>query len=138
MLFTPKRALLSVTGIAACLLLAGCGSDTVKVTGKLTKDGQLLQPGPQESIRLIFHPIRDDGQPSEEAYPANVQDSTGAYAVPGKQNKGIPRGKYRISVEMVNPQDKDSLKGEYSRTKSKIVKEVTGSELDIDIGKPGA
>lgn len=110
---------------------------TVRVTGQVLRDGKPLKAGGGETIMVIFHPVRDDGQPSEEAYPANVRDSDGAYNVPGKQNKGIPSGKYRISVEMINPQDKDSLKGEFSRTKSKIIKEVAGGELSIDIGKPG-
>lgn len=88
------------------LTLAGCsGEKHFSVKGKLEEnkvavkklDG--LPPG-TPAIRVCFYPVSENeiGEPQYA-----VIDDDGNFDVPGPRGKGIPAGKYRISVESPKP-----------------------------------
>ncbi|OWK36944.1 hypothetical protein [Fimbriiglobus ruber] len=89
--------------------LAGCGGDvsekTADVKGKLLKGGQPyklqrpsdrpLPPG-DPGMRLRF--VRVEGPNPSEASFAKLDVNTGEFTAPGPNGKGLPPGKYQVSV----------------------------------------
>jgi hypothetical protein len=117
--------------------LPGCGPRHVKVAGKLTKGGQALKISDQGLVQVIFHP--EGSSEGGSTYPANVNNQTGEFDVPGPRGNGIPPGKYTISVEAHDPYPagKDLLAGKFRPGSSQIVREVNGGEeVVIDLDKP--
>ena len=136
--------------------LTGCGSN-VRITGKVTRGGQPVNPVKGMRVDLGFHPMteaapaaggkRSDGP---DLYAANIADD-GTFDVPGVDGDGIPPGKYRVSVSVrtgrdrsgtkkkgnVDTSDKDLLNGAFGPGNSPIVRELNSStRLDIDLDKP--
>jgi hypothetical protein len=106
----PGTLALWLAAATLAAILAGCegGKTTVSVTGRLLQDGQPLQvsseglpPGTQP-IRIVFHPVLAEGQPGGEAFACKVDTGTGEFTVPGPAGRGIPPGKYRISVSVLS------------------------------------
>jgi hypothetical protein len=91
-------------------LLAGCDSGTaaIPVTGRLLQDGQPLQvstegmPPGSRPIQIIFHAVPGAGQARGESFYGKVDSDTGEFTVPGPAGRGIPPGKYRISVVVLS------------------------------------
>jgi len=146
-------------GLAACLLLGGCGgggAKGVRVRGKLLLKGQpyqakLNKPNmpPGEGMGMVsvnFIPVAGDSElivdsngdnKFKDCFPAAVQ-SDGTFEVPGHQNKGIPKGKYRVVIKHLDPStEKDMLKNKYNELNSKINRDVeSDTEIQIDLDKP--
>lgn len=122
-------------GVAWCLLVAGCGSSSVKVTGKLTKRGTALSVTEKGRILVSFHP--EDTADTKGPYPADVNQSDGTFEVKGKDGGGIPPGKYRVSVQQFDPYPgTDLLKGRFEGRNTKIVVDVKGGDVgEIDVEK---
>jgi hypothetical protein len=129
---TIRRVLLVCCLAAACAAL-GCGR-TVKVKGQLTKGGKPFTTKDRALVQMIFHP---DGGEAVDTYPATV-NADGTFEVVGKEGKGIPPGKYRISVEAPDPypDGPDLLRGKFAPDKTPIVREVGAEELVIDLDQP--
>jgi hypothetical protein len=117
------------------LFLCGCGDGLMKPRGRLVKNGESFQLGEAEGMRIVFSPIDTTGTTYEQ-YPA-VFNKDGTFQVVGKDGKGMPAGKYRISLEHLKKK-KDLLKGAFAGGKSPIVREVTSSsqEIVIDLDHP--
>lgn len=124
-----------LSALALALLASGCGSsNTARVSGTLTKDGQPLQVTDGQWCIMNLYPV--DLDPSKfPPFAANVSKD-GKFEVPGVENRGIPPGKYRVAVELVNHKDrgKDLLNNAFTSTKSPIIREITGStSLAVDL-----
>jgi hypothetical protein len=158
-----KSARLSILLIAFGAGLAGCGesSNTVWVKGRLLKGGARYVPPQGHVIELTFVASEienPDGQfaPSSEPFDADYNDDEGTFFVPGRQGRGIPRGKYRVAVtqrmlreafDAARPKAKpgekeitretDFLGGRFPPSSSPIVREIRGAtELVIDLDDP--
>jgi hypothetical protein len=58
--------------------------------------------------------------------------------VAGPDGKGIPAGKYKVSLMAMSMNSSpaiEKLNEQYSTAKSKIVVDVTGADVDIDLSK---
>jgi hypothetical protein len=133
-LFRPGAVVLVC---AAALLGAGCGSDTVRVTGRLVKDGQPytanVQGAQPDTLAVDFLATIGD---RKYLFPATMQ-SDGTFAVAGSDGKGIPRGKYRITVlhSGFEGAGGDRFKGRYTAEKTPLTVDITESTaLTIDLG----
>jgi hypothetical protein len=121
----------------AALLCAGCGSDTVRVTGRLVKDGRPyavnVQPPEPDTVAVDFLGTVGD---RKFLFPATMQ-SDGSFAVAGSNGKGIPRGQYRITVlhSGFEGAGGDRFKGRYTAEKTPLTVDITEStSLTIDLG----
>jgi hypothetical protein len=150
------RALVVVSGFA----LAGCGSSNrVQVQGVLLRGGSPLRPPEGASNQVVFVAMEVKGDSGKsiganEPFAAVVNEEDGTFEVPGPDGRGIPPGKYRVSVTQkyrtkhtvekpkmrgAAPIDRDTdlLGDRYGPTSSPIVVEVTTPEkLTIDLDRP--
>jgi hypothetical protein len=139
--------------------LAGCGSSNdVWVTCELSRNGRPFTVPDAHSIQVTFYAIEvtdKDGtkKANNEPYAA-APSGEGMFEVPGRDGRGIPPGKYRISVVQkpktasAAPQPKskreaadrdfDFLRDRYGPTTSPIVRTVDSkaSHLQIDLDNP--
>ncbi len=133
-----RSRLLALLGLAACLALAGCsGAKRCKVSGTLTRGGKPLEVHPMTGkLMVVFRGI-GDGATTDPQYAIVKPD--GSFTVPGPDGKGIPPGKYRITVEQFDPfPTTDKLGGKFNERNSKIEREVTGNDhFDLDLDKLG-
>jgi hypothetical protein len=144
------------------LVATGCGSSTgVSAQGKVVKAGAKYAVHADQSLSLTLHSTEeiqggDRKIPAGQAYMAvfNAEDAT--FTVPGPEGRGIPPGKYRVSLiqkykrEAVDQKnetagrnkklfdrDTDTLDGKYGQY-SPFVFDVDGkTEMTIDLDKPG-
>jgi hypothetical protein len=96
---------------AACL--AGCGGDTIHVTGVLQKGGEKYNVPDDHKLALYFHPMADgtSAKPSGDVEMADYDARDGSFTVPGRDGYGIRPGKYRIAVvESLRREALDQLK----------------------------
>src|SRR5262249_29653274 len=87
--------------------LAGCtaGKAAVPVSGQLLENGkhlagptQGLPPG-DKGVRVNFVGVVPAGEVPAN-YFANIDPEAGTFTVPGETGRGIPPGKYRVSVSV--------------------------------------
>lgn len=137
----PLKALLSIS--VCCLsVLPGCGqaSDTMVVKGRVTQNGQPLAVKNRELglgiVRVVFYQVNDDGSVSTDPHDASA-DEQGNFVVYGREGQGIPPGKYKITVGQFDPYpDVDKLNGQFNLKNSKIIRQVSGEPLEIDVSRP--
>jgi len=135
--------MLAAWSLVATLSVAGCGGPQdgpVPVSGKVTNAGKLLEVKGRELglgyVELHFYRVRDDGSVDPDPADAAVEES-GEFTVRGRDGSGLPRGKYKITVRQLDPApDHDKLQGRFNRKNSRIVREVTGEEIVIDVSRP--
>ncbi len=164
-------AVLRMLTAALVAVLSGCAAGSgFPVTGRLVGDGKPLSvssermPPGSRPIQIVFHTLSKEGGPAGESFHSEVNVDTGEFTVKGPAGKGIPAGKYRVSVVVLssapgglpkaglpvglggvvpNPAGvmgmSDRLKGFFSPERSRLEVEVTGpTQLVIDVGgKPG-
>jgi hypothetical protein len=136
-----KRLVFAVLSLSL-FVLAGCGGGgserVVEVKGKILKGGQALKvdstklpPGdPGMIVRFVSQAKVGDN------HSAKIDMATGNFTVPGKENRGIPPGSYKIEVQL-GSFGKDEFKGKYSAEKTPITRVVEeGKEIVIDLDKP--
>jgi hypothetical protein len=142
-----SRRLGPVRAPALLIVFAGCGGDTVRVSGTLQRGGEPLTTTKGDRVVLAFYPTTvakgADGKPTgSEYYPANVQPD-GGFEFPGRDGKGIPKGKYRVVVALYSnnvknrkDREKDQLRGAFNEETSPVYQEVTGpGAITIDLPK---
>ena len=108
--------------------------------GTVTDGGKPLHvAGRDVGIGMVvvqFYCIGEDGKVSSLAAEAQVAPD-GAFDAPGRDGRGLPPGKYLIAVRQWDPfPDVDRLRGRFDETRSKIVREIDGREIAIDVSKP--
>jgi hypothetical protein len=138
---------------AACLALAGCGAgNAVWVKGHLLKGGQPYTAPDNQTVGVTFYAMDAQSTKADEPFAATYGPE-GAFEVPGPEGRGIPPGKYRISVirkpkagtikpapkgsKVVVDRDRDYLNDQFGPTTSPIVREIRSSaDLTIDLDNP--
>jgi hypothetical protein len=119
------------------LFVAGCGTRTVTVKGRLVYNGEPYVPGENESVRMSFisadesKPVKEGG---EAAFVVSVNQKDGTFEVTGSKGKGLPPGKYRACVEVLKSK-KDIFQGAFNAQNSPFLCTVeTGLEdLTFDL-----
>jgi hypothetical protein len=131
--------------VLLCGMLAGCGGgpkgDSVPVRGIVTSAGAPLKVNRPDVglgyVEVHFYRIADDGSVSTDPADAAV-DELGNFTVRGRDGRGLPPGKYRITVRQLDPApDNDKLGGRFNLKNSKIVRDVSpDQEIEIDVSRP--
>ena len=118
------------------LAVAGCGPKTTQVKGKVLKNGQPLTLSSKGMVVLCFYPEND--KEGKTQFPAETKPD-GTFTIIGSERKGIPPGKYRVAVSVLDPYPgTDTLGGKYSVQNSTLVAEVKGTDdlvIDVKTGK---
>jgi hypothetical protein len=134
-----RRLLGSTVLFLALLAVSGCGSkdDLMPLRGRILKAGEKFEAGNLEIMQVIFVPILPNGEAPRDHYYANVNDLDATFVVAGKTGRGLPPGKYRVSLELMK-QKKDQFHGRYDAVNSPYIFEVDGTtkEVVIDIERP--
>jgi hypothetical protein len=94
-MFRGTRALLPIV----LLLGAGCGGGPEsgpKVTGRLLIDGQPCRPASVNDFDVKFLTVEGAG-PAKRSYLAEVKPD-GSFTLNGSMGKGIPVGRYKVSI----------------------------------------
>jgi hypothetical protein len=156
----PPRLILLVTLVT--FGFSGCGSsNTVWVTGTLLKGGNPYVPPAGHRVGLTFLAMEVQDASGKivannEPYAAELNPKDGSFLVPGPEGKGIPAGKYRISVIQKLTRDAfdarlratknraqafdretDYFRNEFGPETSPIVRDVNSSGvLTIDLDRP--
>jgi hypothetical protein len=118
-------------GVGLSLVIAGCGGPhPVTVTGRLTHAGQPFIAGPKGRFQMRLYPYPNvvEGTPYR-SLGAEV-NSDGTFIV-----QKVPLGQYLVTVQLLDPTPfNDLLKGAFSKERSKILIDVTGTEpMNIDV-----
>jgi hypothetical protein len=122
--------------VLLALFLIGCGGDgRFKARGRVVKSGTPFTLGEGEGMRMIFVPV-EAGEKTFDTYAA-VFNKDGSFEVAGKDGKGLPPGKYRVTLEHLKKKQ-DLFDGAFAGDNSPIVREVTdgANEIVIDLDKP--
>jgi hypothetical protein len=118
------------------MFACGCGRDgRIRAQGQLIKNGAPFKLGEAEGMRIVFVPV-DAGESTFDTYVA-VFAADGSFTVTGKDGKGLPPGKYRVTVEHLKKKE-DLFQGAFSGKNTPIVREVTNSsnKIIIDLDNP--
>jgi hypothetical protein len=120
----------------ALLSTLGCSS-LLRPKGRVIKGGQPLHTGPGEGLRIIFEPVKVEGD-AYNAYPAQFDGDSGTFVVTGKDGGGLPPGEYRISMQLMKKRE-DVFRGAYLGKKSPFICKVSSGSgevvVDLDKGK---
>ncbi len=114
------------------LVMAGCGSSHFRATGKITEKGAPIKLSDKGYIAMSFISTTDF-----EVYATQVNKQDGTFVIVGRDATGVPPGKYRVVVKVVDPypSTKDKFQDKYSEKNTPLVREVNGKdEILIDLG----
>jgi hypothetical protein len=146
--------------VPLAVALSGCGSSqAVWVHGKLTKGGVQYPLPADQRLNLTFYAVdefKDGAQtiPAGQSYPANYKPDDGTFTVPGTDGRGIPPGKYRLSLvqrltrqavdkknekvkrnQKLFDRDTDFLNGQFGEHSPIVVEIKDSTELAIELDK---
>jgi hypothetical protein len=120
------------------VLTFGCGADDklLPLKGRILKGGVKFEPAPLEIMQVIFVPVPANGEPVRDHYFANFNDMDSTFVVAGKTGKGLPPGRYRVSLELMKDR-KDQYHGKCDAVQSPYVFEIdqTTKEVVIELDK---
>jgi hypothetical protein len=130
------------TGFTMLLLVLQtltCGCSTapqlVKVKGTIANSQNPIAVG-KGGVTVVFIPMQKEGKASTSS-PANYDNETGAFEVLGRDGRGIPPGKYRVSLMvMASPATDEAaaISGAFRADNSPITIDVKGEEpITIDL-----
>jgi len=115
------------------LLPLGCGkSGFIKAKGRIVKGGQPYIAPEGEGFRIFFVPANMPEGSHFDSYAAECDPDNGSFQVRGKDGEGLPAGKYRIDLQLMQNKE-DLLGGGLLGKKSPFTCEVPGVEDDIVI-----
>lgn len=123
--------LVLVIGLTAAYLVWQYYVPKYTITGTVTRGGQPLQwKGDNGVLDVKFVPLDRDADPN--VYSAKTDRATSSYTI-----EGIPAGKYRVSIQQMDPYPTHDLLGfAFSMAESPIFKDVTGDGQGIPIDIP--
>ena len=129
-------SILCAVGLLSLCVFSGCGGPALQTAkGQIQVGGKNYQVGPREQLLVIFYP---DGPNPNSTFPAEV-NSDGSFQTLGMDGKGIPPGKYRVSISSPYGGGSIQIPKEIGTPQSPIVREVVqGKDTlePIDIMKP--
>jgi hypothetical protein len=157
------RRTTSAAFLLTALAMPGCGSsNTIQVSGKLL-DGSAPYKVPEGQVlgvTLIALEVADGSGSgktvaSNEPYHADLNPDDGTFTVPGPEGRGIPPGKYRVSIirkpdatkrksptkpgEKAINRELDYFQDKFGPARSPIIQELKASgEFSIDLAKADA
>jgi len=114
--------------------IVGCGPSLYQPPGKLTKGGAPLKMSEKAVLQLSL--FADADSALAEPY-STTWEKDGTFKVVGR-NGGIPAGKYKTSVVLIDPypEGKDVFGGRYAKGKGPAVEVKNGqTEVVIDLEK---
>ena len=128
----PTMRLLTIFLLGS--LLVGCGGSRVKARGRLVKNGEPFVPNEKETVHVAFFPAGEESQSSDRSYVVKFNRADGTFLVSGADGKGLPPGKYRVTVALMKDRT-DALKGAFNAKNSPLVCEVknTSDEITVDL-----
>ena len=98
---------------AFCVVLAtGCGNGRMNTRGRIVKGGSPFTVPEDDFVRVTFIPVMENGQNPVTCYIAEYNNKEGTFKVLGPDLRGIPKGKYRITVAHERKKT-DLFKGAY-------------------------
>lgn len=137
----------TVTGYRFILLLllllaaVGCNDTAVekrvKVTGKVTKDGQPLVVDGEEAglgyVQIAFYRVDEQGNQTTDPESARIAKD-GAYELTGADGRGIAPGTYTVVIRQWDPYPTDRLEGKFDEQNSPMRHTVAeDTVIDIDL-----
>ena len=133
-----RSILKSAFWLALIVLSCGCSSDDklLPLKGRIVKGGSTFEPGPLEIMQVIFVPVPSNGEPVRDHYYANFNDTNSTFVVAGKTGKGLPPGRYRVSLELMKDR-KDQYHGKCDAVRSPFVFDIDEKtkEVVVDVEK---
>jgi hypothetical protein len=115
------------------LIPIGCGdSSHIKAKGRIVKGGQPYVVPEGTGFRVFFVPLDAPEGKHFDSFAAEYNPENGSFLVQGKDGKGLPRGKYRVDLQLMKSKE-DLLGGKLLGKKSPYILEVTGSSDDLVI-----
>lgn len=118
-----------------CALLAGCGPRMVQVKGKVTASGKPLKKDAWEIIQVVFIPQPEVEDKPSQMYAAQLEGSS--FQILGRRNRGIPAGKYRVSVMFTGGRRSGKKTENLATSSVAVIRDVNGKdEIVIDVDKP--
>ena len=126
---------LLVVMLLGCFL-AGCDGSQVKARGRLVKSGQPFVPSDKEVVHVAFFPAGEESA-SDKSYIVKFNRQDGTFQVVGTDGKGLPPGKYRVTVSVVKDHE-DTFKGAFNVKNSPFLCDVSSgsSEITVDLDTP--
>jgi hypothetical protein len=130
------RSAVFAVGLLTLPLAIGCAEPPklTVVKGKLTDGGKTLLTDKKGGVTISFLSVSEPGR----IYPGVVSLEDDTYYVKGPEGKGIPFGKYRVSLNLMTSREStpaiDKMNQQYG-AKTPIEVDVTGLDLDIDLTK---
>jgi len=138
-----KWVSVGLMALGAVVGLAGCpagGPAKHYVKGKLLDNGTPLKipsaglPPGDKGVQLTFLPLKD-GQ-VVDTIQANVDPQAGTFDVPGPDGKGLPAGKYKVTLRVGPYGSADVYKDAFAQSKTPFNCEITGpTTVVIDVAK---
>lgn len=122
-----------LTVVLLSLLVVGCGASRIKARGRLVQKGEPFVPGEKDGVvHVAFFP---DGQQSDDlsrSYLVKFNRADGTFQVTGADGKGVPPGKYRVTVALMK-NHKDEFKGRFNAKNSPLLCEVKNASEEITL-----
>lgn len=132
-----KFLAMAAVGLALCMI-GGCGGDKkVNAAGRVLKGGKPLTVPENDFVRGQFVPYTEPGTNPKTCYIAEYDNTTGTFKALGPDLRGVPPGKYRITVAHEKGK-KDVFKGAYDMPNTPFVFDIDSStpEIVIDLDNP--
>jgi hypothetical protein len=121
------------------VLLAGCGGPAlIQPRGRLLKGGAPLPLKDSEHVTIFFVPVVAEGRPHPgENYAARYNRADGTFQATGKDGKGLPPGKYKVTVGHFRRKT-DLLDGAFSAANTPFVHDLDArsGEIVLDLARP--
>jgi hypothetical protein len=126
-------------GLLVCTFALGCAAreERYNIKGRILLHGEPFLTKPNEGMRIFFSPI-DESALAQESYAAEYNGAEGTLTVMGKDRKGLPPGKYRISIQLIVRGDDvfhNRLAGAKSPFTCEVVNAATEVTVDLDKAK---
>ena len=132
-----RKAICCMAVLAVALAAGGCGPTMLKTKGRLVQGGEPFRPAAGEIVRVMFVPQLGEGEVVKDYYMAEFHPADGTFQVVGKDGRGMPPGKYRITIEYLKKRN-DVFNGAFDEDHSPFVREINAStpELTLDLSNP--
>jgi hypothetical protein len=118
-------------GLLIGLFALGCGERRFNTKGRIILDGEPFVTKENESVRIFFLPMDESGA-AKESYAAEYNGVEGTFTVVGKDRKGLPPGKYRISIQLY-ARGGDLFKNRLAGLKSPFTCEVADAKTEVTV-----
>jgi hypothetical protein len=125
--------------LASVLAVTGCGRGPkgVTVTGQVLYNGKPIQVQPREEIQVAFSLEAPAGQQPPGTL-ATVKPEDGSFTISGLDGKGIPPGRYRVTVSsQLYQQSQDRFEPLFDPKLPPLMVDVgpeKGQRVIIDVG----